>query len=45
MAVALGPMIALTNSTPDRIPADVIVEEQEHDFESKKKDGDISEGF
>lgn len=29
MAAALGPMLALVNSTPDRIPADVILEEQE----------------
>jgi len=29
LAAALGPMIVLVNSTPDRIPADVIVEEQD----------------
>lgn len=29
MAAALGPMLVLVNSTPDRIPADVIIEEQE----------------
>lgn len=29
MAAALGPMIFLTNETPDRIPADIIAEEQE----------------
>ncbi|KAK8101998.1 hypothetical protein PG999_012372 [Apiospora kogelbergensis] len=29
MAAALGPMIVLVNSTPDRIPADVVMEEQE----------------
>jgi hypothetical protein len=28
MALALGPMLVLVNSTPDRIPADVIAEEQ-----------------
>ena len=26
MAVALGPMILLVNSTPDQIPADAIIE-------------------
>lgn len=34
MAAALVPMICLVNRTPDRIPADVIVEGQE-----KKIDG------
>ena len=34
MAVAFGPMLALVNSTPDRIPADVTSEEQER-VESK----------
>ena len=28
MALALGPMLVLVNSTQDRIPADVIAEEQ-----------------
>lgn len=28
MAVAFGPMLVLVNQTPDRIPADVIAEEQ-----------------
>lgn len=36
MAVALGPMIFLTNDTPDRIPADVIAEEQANAIESKR---------
>lgn len=31
MALALGPMLVLVNSTPDRIPADVIAEEQARD--------------
>lgn len=32
MALAVGPMILLTNKTPDRIPADMILEGQEaHD--------------
>lgn len=35
MAVALGPMILLTNDTPDRIPADVIAEEQANAIEEK----------
>ncbi|KAL5120642.1 hypothetical protein ACEQ8H_001390 [Pleosporales sp. CAS-2024a] len=34
MALALGPMLVLVNSTPDRIPADVIVEEQNR-FDNK----------
>lgn len=29
MAAALGPMIVLVNRTPDSIPADVIIAEQE----------------
>jgi len=29
MGACLGPMIVLVNSTPDRIPADVVMEEQE----------------
>lgn len=29
MALAFGPMLALVNQTPDRIPADVIAEEQD----------------
>lgn len=29
MGACLGPMIVLVNSTPDRIPADVAMEEQE----------------
>ena len=28
MALAFGPMLILVNSTPDRIPADVIAEEK-----------------
>jgi hypothetical protein len=28
MAISLGPMLMLVNQTPDRIPADVIAEEQ-----------------
>jgi hypothetical protein len=28
MAVSLGPMLMLVNQTPDRIPADMIAEEQ-----------------
>jgi MFS family permease len=31
MALAFGPMLILVNSTPDRIPADVIAEEQERE--------------
>lgn len=34
MALAFGPMLVLVNQTPDRIPADVIAEEQER-VESK----------
>jgi hypothetical protein len=29
MALSLGPMLVLVNSTPDRIPADVTLEEQD----------------
>jgi hypothetical protein len=29
MALAFAPMLVLVNSTPDRIPADVIAEEQD----------------
>lgn len=36
MAAALGPMIALTNRTPDQIPADVIVEQQQKAIEGKE---------
>lgn len=36
MAAALGPMIFLTNDTPDRIPADVIAEEQANAIEAKQ---------
>lgn len=36
MAAALGPMIALTNQTPDYIPADVIAEEQHRAIEGKE---------
>ncbi|KAI1767954.1 MFS general substrate transporter [Hypoxylon sp. FL1150] len=35
MAAALGPMLILVNSTPDRIPADVILEEQQAEQEEK----------
>ncbi|XXG99586.1 hypothetical protein Hte_005926 [Hypoxylon texense] len=35
MAAALGPMLVLVNATPDRIPADVILEEQEQQQEKK----------
>jgi hypothetical protein len=31
MALAVGPMLILDNQTPDRIPADVIAEEQERE--------------
>lgn len=31
LAAALGPMIVLVNSTPDRIPADVIAEERDRE--------------
>lgn len=39
MAAALGPMIALTNRTPDQIPADVIAEEQNKAIEGKEVAG------
>ncbi|KAI0100441.1 MFS general substrate transporter [Hypoxylon sp. NC0597] len=35
MAAALGPMLVLVNATPDRIPADVILEAQEAQREKK----------
>lgn len=35
MAASLIPMIILVNSTPDRIPADVIIEGMEHDHKEK----------
>ncbi|KAJ0107791.1 UNC93-like protein 2 [Diaporthe amygdali] len=38
MAVALGPMIVLTNDVPDRIPADVLAEEDQATIEGKKED-------
>lgn len=38
MAAALGPMIVLTNDVPDRIPADVLAEEQQAVIEGKKVD-------
>ncbi|KAI1099331.1 MFS general substrate transporter [Jackrogersella minutella] len=38
MAAALGPMLVLVNSTPDRIPADVIIEAQEAEQEKKIAD-------
>lgn len=37
MALAVGPMLLLVNQTPDRIPADVIAEEQ--DRQKEKIDG------
>ena len=40
MATAVGPMIVLVNSTPDRIPADVIADEQER-AEEKIADGRV----
>ena len=30
MALAFGPMLVLVNSTPERIPADVVAEEIQH---------------
>jgi len=39
MALALGPMLLLVNQTPDRIPADVIAEEQ---YREEKKIGNVS---
>ncbi|KAK8017849.1 MFS general substrate transporter [Apiospora rasikravindrae] len=38
MAACLGPMIVLVNSTPDRIPADVTMEEQEKIHGQKVED-------
>lgn len=38
MAAALGPMIVLTNDVPDRIPADVLAEEQQAAIDGKKVD-------
>jgi hypothetical protein len=38
MALAFGPMLVLVNSTPDRIPADVIAEEQDR---ADNKIGDV----
>lgn len=35
MAAAVGPMLVLVNATPDRIPADVILETQEAQKEEK----------
>lgn len=35
MAAALVPMLMLVNATPDRIPADVILEEEEAQQEKK----------
>ncbi|ORY68894.1 major facilitator superfamily domain-containing protein [Pseudomassariella vexata] len=35
MAAALGPMLVLVNSTPDRIPADVLAEEHEKQMQEK----------
>lgn len=39
MAAALGPMILLTNKTPDRIPADVIAEQEGLAIEGKQTNG------
>lgn len=44
MAVALGPMIVLTNDVPDRIPADVLAEQQQAAIEGKKADGNATPG-
>ncbi|KAG8162929.1 hypothetical protein KVR01_007407 [Diaporthe batatas] len=44
MAAALGPMIVLTNDVPDRIPADVLAEEQQAAIEGKKVDEKINPG-
>jgi hypothetical protein len=38
MVLAFGPMLVLVNSTPDRIPADVIAEEQDR---ADNKIGDV----
>ncbi|KAG4221652.1 hypothetical protein PC116_g29872 [Phytophthora cactorum] len=35
MAASVGPMLVLVNATPDRIPADVILETQEVQQEKK----------
>ena len=35
MAAAVGPMLILVNSTPDRIPADIIAEEQNSAMKAK----------
>ena len=43
MALAIGPMIVLVNSTPDQIPADALAQEMEaarlqnEDFPEKEK--------
>lgn len=39
MAAALGPMIFLTNQTPDQIPADVIAQQKQEAIEGKNADG------
>lgn len=39
MMVAFGPMLLLVRVTPDKIPADAAVEEQERAWEKKKLDG------
>lgn len=39
LALAVGPMLMLVNSTPDRIPADVTAEEQ--DRAENKLAGDV----
>lgn len=44
MAAALGPMIVLTNDVPDRIPADVLAEEQQAGIEGKKMDEQATPG-
>ena len=38
MALAFGPMLVLVNQTPDRIPADVIAEEQ---YREENKIGNV----
>lgn len=38
MAAALVPMIFLTNTTPDRIPADVVAEQEDLAIEGKQID-------
>ena len=42
MAAALGPMIVLVNTTPDRIPADVILEGQAQDQKEKLAGGEAA---